>query len=56
MNPNLWITPGIIISCRYKRELYKELYNNNNDNDTLASYYSDYSKTTVCVYKKGKNN
>jgi hypothetical protein len=54
MNQNSWITPGIVTSCKHKRELYKELPNNNNA--TLASYYSDYSKSTVCGYKKGKNN
>ena len=26
MNQNSWITPGIITSCKYKRELYKELW------------------------------
>ena len=25
MNQNSWITPGIITSCKHKRELYKEL-------------------------------
>jgi hypothetical protein len=30
MNQNSWITPGIITSCKHKRELYKELQNNNN--------------------------
>jgi len=39
MNQNSWITPGIITSCKIKRELYKELQNNN---VTLASYYRDY--------------
>jgi hypothetical protein len=39
MNQNSWITPGLITSCKHKRELYKELQNNNNA--TLASYYRD---------------
>jgi len=30
MNQNSWITPGIITSCNHKRELYKELWKNNN--------------------------
>ena len=34
MNQNLWITPEIITSCKHKRELSKELQNNN---ATLAS-------------------
>jgi hypothetical protein len=37
MNPNSWITPGIITSCKHKRQQYKELQNNYNA--TLASYY-----------------
>jgi len=44
MNQNSRITPGIITSCKHKRELYKELQNNNKHNATLASYYRDYSK------------
>jgi hypothetical protein len=32
-NQNSWITPGIITSCKHKRELYKELHNNNNNNN-----------------------
>jgi hypothetical protein len=30
MNQNSWLTPGIITSCKHKRELYKELQKNNN--------------------------
>ena len=52
MNQNSWITPGIIISCKHKRELYKELQNNNNA--TLTSYYKDYSKTLSVVIRKAK--
>ena len=37
MNQNSCITPGIITSSKRKRELYKELQNNNNA--TLAPYY-----------------
>jgi len=45
-------TPGMIKSCKHKRELYKELENNNHA--TLASYYSDYSKIMPMVIKKTK--
>ena len=44
LNQNSWITPGIITSCKRKRELYKELKNNNNT--TLASYY----RQLYCIY------
>jgi len=49
MNLNSWITSRIIISYDHKRELYKESCNNNNN--TVASYYRDYSKI-LSVYKK----
>ena len=52
MNQNSWITPGIITSCKRKRELHKELQNNNNG--TLASYYKDYTKILSMVIKKAK--
>jgi hypothetical protein len=52
MNQNSWITPGIITSCTHKRELYKELQNNNNV--TVASYYRDYSKILSMVIRKAK--
>ena len=52
-NQNSWITPGVITSCKYKRELYKELQNNNN-NATLASYYRDYSNILSMVIRKAK--
>jgi hypothetical protein len=52
MNQNAWITPGIKISCKHKRELYKELQSNNNA--TLASYYKSYSKILSMVIKKAK--
>ena len=51
-NQNSWITPGIITSCKHKRELYKELQNNNND--TLARYYKDYSKILSMIIRKVK--
>jgi len=58
MNQNSWITPGIIISCKHKRELCKELQNNNNNNNnnnaTLASYYRGYSKILSMVIRKAK--
>jgi hypothetical protein len=52
VNQDSWITPGIITSCKHKRELYRELQNN--DNTTLASYYRDYSKILSRVIKKAK--
>jgi len=52
MNQNSWITPGIITSCKCKRELCRELKNNNNA--TLASYYRDYSKILSMVIRKAK--
>jgi hypothetical protein len=33
MKQKSWITPAIITSCKYKRELYMELQNNNNSNN-----------------------
>ena len=50
INQSSWITAGIIISCKYKRELYEELQNNNNV--TLAPYYRDYSKILSMVIRK----
>ena len=52
MNQNSWITPGIITSCKYKRELYEELQINNNA--TLASYYRNYTKILSMVIRKAK--
>jgi hypothetical protein len=52
MNQNSWITPGIIAFCKYKRELYKVLPNNNNA--ILASYYTEYSKILSMVIRKAK--
>jgi hypothetical protein len=49
MNQNSRITPGIITSCKHKRELYKELQNNNNP--AVAYYYRDYSKIYSMVIK-----
>jgi len=55
MNQNSWITPGTVTSCKHKRELHKELQNNNNDNKaTLASYYRYYSKILSMVISKAK--
>jgi hypothetical protein len=50
MNQNSCITPGIVTSCKHKRELYKELRNNN---PTVASYYRDYCKILTGVIKMG---
>jgi hypothetical protein len=49
MSQNSWITPGIITSCKHKRELYKELQHNNNP--TVASYYRDYCEILSVVIK-----
>jgi hypothetical protein len=45
-----WITPGIIKSCKRKREICNELRNNNNP--TLRSYYKLYTKILNAVIKK----
>jgi hypothetical protein len=29
-NQNSWITPGILIACKHKRDLYTQLRNDNN--------------------------
>ena len=52
MNQNSWITPGVITSCKHKRELYKELQINNNA--TLASYYRNYTKILSVVIRKAR--
>ena len=52
MNQNSWITPGIITFCKHKRELHKELQNNNNV--MLASYYRDYTKILSMAIRKPK--
>jgi hypothetical protein len=50
----LWITSGIIKSCKHKREIYKELRNNNKNNTVLRTYYRNYSKILTAVIKKAK--
>jgi transposase-like protein len=52
MNQNSWIAPGIITSCKHKRELRKKLKNNNIA--TLASYYRDYAKILSRVISEAK--
>jgi len=54
MNQNSRIIPGIITSCKHKRQLYTELENNNNA--TLASCYGDYSKILPVVIRRAKIN
>ena len=51
LNQNSWITPGIITSCKRKRELNKELKNNNT---TLAFYYRDYARILSRVIREAK--
>jgi hypothetical protein len=50
MNQNSCITPGIVTFCKHKRELYKELRNNN---PRVASYYRNYCKILTGVIKMG---
>jgi hypothetical protein len=51
-NRNSWITPGILISCKHKRDLYTQL---RNDNNTITiAYYKKYSKILTAVIKKAK--
>ena len=52
VNQNSWIAPGIITSRKHKRELCKELQNNNNA--SLAPYYRGYSKILSMVIRKAK--
>jgi hypothetical protein len=52
MNQNPWITPGIITSCKHKKELYIKLQYSNNPITTL--YYKKYSKILAAVIKKSK--
>ena len=52
-NQNSWITPGIITSCKHKRELYIKLQHNNNPTATL--YHKKYSKILAAVIKKAKH-
>jgi hypothetical protein len=49
---NSWITPGIIKSCKQKREICNEVRNNNNPSLTL--YYVKYSKILTAVIKQAK--
>ena len=54
MNQNSWITPGIITYCKHKRELYKELQNNNNV--SVVSYCRDCTKMLSVVIRKTKRH
>jgi hypothetical protein len=54
MNQNAWISPGIITSCKHRRELYKEL--NNNNNPAVKSSHRDYFKILLLIIKKGKTD
>jgi len=54
MNQNSWITPGIITYCKHKRELYKVLENNSNNNATVVSYCRDYTKIQSVGVGKAK--
>jgi beta-lactamase class D len=52
-NRNSWITQGILISCKHKRDLYTQLQNNNNP--ITISHYKKYSKILTAVIKKSKH-
>jgi hypothetical protein len=45
LNNNSWITPGVSISCRHKRELYL-LYRNSND-VAFKNYYRQILKSVI---------
>jgi hypothetical protein len=49
-NRNSWITSGILISCKHKRDLYTQLQNDNNP--ITISHYKKYSKILTVVIKK----
>jgi hypothetical protein len=49
-NRNSWITPGILISCKHKRDLYTQLWNDNNP--ITISHYKKYSKILTAIIKK----
>jgi hypothetical protein len=57
-NQNSWITPGILISCKHKRDLYTQLWNNNNNPITTSHYKilqnidSGYKKAKCMGYDK----
>jgi hypothetical protein len=51
-NNNSWITPGISISCRHKRELYL-LYRNSND-AAFKNYYRQYCKILTSFIREAK--
>jgi hypothetical protein len=46
---NTWITPGIINSCKHKREIYNEL--RTNKDPKIGVYYRNYSKILSTVIK-----
>jgi hypothetical protein len=50
--PNLWITPGILASCRRKRVLYSEV--RKSDNPLLLKYYKDYCNILTQVINQAK--
>lgn len=52
-NNNSWIiTPGIIIPCKRKRELYME--SRNSKNPSITKFYKEYCKRLSEVIKRAK--
>jgi exonuclease III len=52
---NGWITKGIKLSCKKKRELLTQ-YRNNIDNPQIVTYYKKYCKILRSVIKEAKKN
>jgi hypothetical protein len=49
-NRNSWISPGILFSCKHKRDLYTQLRNDNNP--ITISHYKKYSKILMAFIEK----
>ena len=47
-----WVTTGILVSCKRKRDLYLETKSTNNP--VLLKYYKDYSRILNMVIKQAK--
>jgi hypothetical protein len=50
--PNLWITPGILASCRRKRVLYSDVRKSNDP--LLLKHYKDYCNILTKVIDQAK--
>jgi hypothetical protein len=51
-NHTSWMTPGIKISCKYKKFLY--LYTRSSDDISLKKYYKQYCKILANVFQEAK--